>query len=59
MKCGFAKVDITPKVGCHLAGHPQVRPAEAIADPLYIRALSFEEGEGSKSQGVEWRQNRH
>ena len=36
MKCGFAKVDITPKVGCHLAGHPQVRPAEAIADPLYI-----------------------
>jgi hypothetical protein len=46
MKCGFAKVDITPKVGCHLAGHPQVRPAEAIADPLYIRALSFEEGEG-------------
>lgn len=46
MKCGFAKVDITPRVGCHLAGHPQVRPAEAIADPLYIRALSFEEGEG-------------
>lgn len=46
MKCGFAKVDITPKVGAHLAGHPAVRPAEGIADPLYIRALSFEEGEG-------------
>ncbi len=46
MKCGYAKIDITPGVGCHLAGHPQVRPAEAIADPLYIRAVSFEEGEG-------------
>ena len=46
MKCGYAKVDITPKVGCHLSGYPHVRPAEAIADPLHIRALSFEEGEG-------------
>lgn len=50
MKCGFAKVDITPKVGCHLAGHPQVRPAEAIADPLYIRALSPGEGIGVREQ---------
>ncbi len=46
MKCGFAKVDITPKVGAHLAGYPHVRVSEGIADPLYIRALSFEEGEG-------------
>ena len=46
MKCGFAKVDITPALGAHLAGHPAVRPCDAIADPLYIRALSFEEGEG-------------
>lgn len=50
MKCGFAKVDITPKVGCHLAGHPQVRSAEAIADPLYIRALSPGEGIGVREQ---------
>ena len=45
MKCGYAKIDITPGVGCYLAGYPHVRPAEAIADPLYIRAVSFEEGE--------------
>jgi len=43
MKCGFAKVDITPQVGCHLAGYPYIRISEGIADPLYIRALTFEE----------------
>lgn len=44
MRCGFGKVDITPKVGCRLAGYPQVRVSEGVADPLYIRAVAFEEG---------------
>lgn len=43
MKCGFAKVDITPQVGCHLAGYPYIRISEGIADPLHIRALTFEQ----------------
>ena len=43
MKCGFAKVDITPRVGCRLAGYPQLRISRELADPLHIRALVFEE----------------
>lgn len=43
MRCGFGKVDITPKVGCHLAGYPHMRISEGIADPLYIRAVAFEQ----------------
>lgn len=42
LRTGFGKCDITPSLGCHLQGNPQVRPVEYIADPLYVRCVAFE-----------------
>lgn len=46
MKAGFGKVDITPPVGTELAGFGYYlnRTAQSIIDPLYARAVAFEDG---------------
>ena len=50
---GAAEVDITPKLGTHLAGDAcRLRPAEKVLDPLYARALVVH---GSNGQGAEQR----
>ena len=43
MKCGFYQKEITPPVGCFLSGNQNIRIAEGVADPLYVRAVAFEE----------------
>jgi len=43
MKCGFYKQDITPRLGCRIAGYPAERLAEGILDPLYVRCTAFRE----------------
>jgi len=43
IQAGAAQVDITPKVGTHLAGSTGVyRPAQKVLDPLFARALILE-----------------
>ncbi len=44
-RAGAAKVDITPPVGCYLAGFGQGRRSEGVHDPLYARALAVERGD--------------
>ena len=43
MKCGFGQKEITPPIGSHLSGNQHVRISEGVADPLYVRAVAFEE----------------
>ncbi len=43
MKCGFFQKEITPPVGCYLSGNQNIRIAQGVADPLYVRAVAFEE----------------
>ena len=43
MKCGFGQKEITPPIGTHLSGNQNVRISEGVADPLYVRAVAFEE----------------
>ena len=46
LKVGAAKIDITPPLGCDMAGYAgRDRGSEAIADPLYAKALVFNDGE--------------
>ena len=42
MKCGFFKLDITPPLGCRVAGYPTERIADTVIDPLYMRAVAFQ-----------------
>ena len=43
---GAAQVDITPKMGTHLAGDVgRRRPAEILIDPLFAKALVLDDGE--------------
>ncbi len=45
MRVGAAQVDITPPLGTHLTGAvAQHRPSEAVADPLFAKAVVFERG---------------
>lgn len=39
MKIGFAKTDITPDVGIHLAGYIPPRQSTGVQSPLYAKAL--------------------
>lgn len=39
MKCGFCELDITPPVGSIIPGGFGARYADAILDPLYVRAF--------------------
>ena len=43
MKCGFFKKDITPPIGQYMSGKAMPRIAQGVEDPLYVRALAFEE----------------
>lgn len=44
LKAGVARVDITPPVGTMMGGHRlRKAPSEGIHDPLYARALIFEQ----------------
>ena len=43
LRAGASQVDITPKMGTHLAGYiGQYRPAELLVEPLYAKALVLE-----------------
>ena len=45
LKAGAAKIDITPPLGCDMAGYAgRDRGSETIADPLYAKALVFDDG---------------
>ena len=41
---GFAKLDITPPMGVQMAGYYNVRIADGVWDPLYVRAAAFGQG---------------
>jgi len=43
-KCGFARVDMTPKLGLHIPGHFAIRPADGVLDTLYARACVMDDG---------------
>lgn len=44
MRAGAAQVEITPAQGTQLAGDVGIRrPAESVLDPLYARAVAFEQ----------------
>ena len=47
LKAGAAMIDITPPAGTHLAGSGagEHRPAEAVMDPLFAKAIVFEGGD--------------
>ncbi|MBQ3076100.1 MAG: hypothetical protein IJC26_08520, partial [Clostridia bacterium] len=42
---GFARLDITPTLGCPLAGASKVRYADGILDPLELNCIAFSDGE--------------
>lgn len=44
LKCGFAKINVTPKLGIPLAGYLNPRPSEGIHDDLYIRVTLLQTG---------------
>ena len=47
LRAGAAMIDITPPAGTHLAGSGagEHRPAQAVMDPLFAKAIVFESGE--------------
>ena len=44
---GFARLDITPPLGVRLRGYYYIREADGVADPLYVNAVAFGQGERS------------
>ncbi len=45
LKVGAAKIDITPPLGCDMAGYSgRDGGSETIADPLYAKAIVFDDG---------------
>lgn len=44
MKCGLYETDITPLLGMNLPGYFVLRPATAVLDPLYAKAMALESG---------------
>ena len=44
IKCGFSKVDITPKIGTFLSGYSHQRYSTNIHDKLFARIIYFENG---------------
>ena len=44
MKAGFAKIDITPPLGCILNGYYEPRYADRVIEPLYVTALACSDG---------------
>ena len=47
LQAGFARLDVTPPLGSHLAGYFSVRLAEGILDPIYLNAVAI--GNGSST----------
>ena len=45
LKVGFARADITPPLGVSIAGSYKPRYAQAVHDPLYATAVTFDDGE--------------
>ena len=46
LKVGTAKIDITPPLGCNMAGYAgRDRGSETIADALYAKVLVFDDGD--------------
>ena len=45
MKCGFSKVKITPKNRAVMAGTMELKHSIGVLDDLYVRAVSFYDGE--------------
>ena len=43
LRVGYAKNEITPKLGSYLQGHNKVRYAVKVHDPLYVRCAIFED----------------
>lgn len=42
---GFARLDVTPTLGCPLAGASKVRYADGLLDPLELNCVAFSDGE--------------
>lgn len=42
LKVGYGICDITPKLGAYLQGHNKLRYAVLVHDPLFVRAVAFE-----------------
>lgn len=45
LKAGFARVEITPSLGCMISGYYEPRIAKGTLDPLFARAVAFDDGE--------------
>ena len=45
LKAGFARVDVTPPIGCYISGYYEPRIAEKIYDPLEAHVLAVSDGE--------------
>ena len=43
-KVGYAKVDITPKIGTTLSGYYSRRVSDGVLDPLYARCVAVSDG---------------
>ena len=44
LKAGFARVEITPPLGCMISGYYEPRIAKGMLDPLFANAVAFEDG---------------
>ena len=42
---GFARVDITPPLGCYMSGYYKARYAKSVLDPLQINCVAFSDGQ--------------
>lgn len=45
LKAGFARVEITPPLGCMISGYYEPRIAKGMLDPLFASAIAFDDGE--------------
>lgn len=45
LKAGFARVNVTPMLGIHVAGYFKERIADGVLDELEINALALESGD--------------
>ena len=45
LKFGICEKDITPKVGLNMPRYFHFRPSQGVLDPLYVKAMVFENGD--------------
>ncbi len=49
MKVGLFELDVTPPVGCYLAGYPsRNEPSQGVDDPLYLRIVALDDEQGGR-----------